>query len=646
MPKADSDHHRSITRAADPEALRHETPGSLEEGADTIRRTATRLPLKPGVYRMIDAKGEVLYVGKAKSLKKRVSQYAQVARQPTRLKRMIAQVKSIEVIETHTEVEALLLEANMIKRLTPPYNILLRDDKSFPYILITGDHDYPQIVKHRGTRKASEGARKGDYFGPFANGYMVTQTVTTLQRAFMLRNCSDNVFASRTRPCLQYQIKRCTAPCVGRVTKDEYGSQVREALAFLSGRSHDVQARLADRMQQASDALEFEEAARLRDRIKALTDIQAHQTINAHDVDDADIMALHKEGGQNCLQVFFFRNGRNYGNHAYYPRADALTPPEQVLSAFIAQFYANKPIPPKILLNQPIEGHGLLAAALTQSAGHKVDILVPRRGEKRQLVEHAELNAREALARRQAESANQRRLLEGMAAVFGLEQPPRRIEVYDNSHIQGAHPVGAMIVAGPEGLMKQAYRKFNIKDNITPGDDYAMMREVMRRRFQRALKEDPERTHNTWPDVVLIDGGKGQLNVACEVFADLGITDVTLIGVAKGPDRHAGREHFFVPGQEPISLEMNDPVLYYLQRLRDEAHRFAIGTHRSKREKTLSSSPLDDIPGIGPKRKKALLHHFGSAKAVAAAGLSDLEAVNGINKAVAQIIYDHFHDSR
>jgi excinuclease ABC subunit C len=615
-------------------------------GGEVIRAALPTLTLGPGVYRMLDAKGDALYVGKARNVKRRVAQYLQFGRMPNRLQRMVSETRQLEVITTHTEVEALLLESNLIKRLTPRYNVLLRDDKSFPYIAILAEHDYPQLAKHRGARD-----RKGRYYGPFASAGAVNQTLTALQRAFLLRSCPDTVFNGRTRPCLLYQIKRCSAPCVGRVGLEDYGKLVAEAEEFLAGRSHDVQTQLAQRMQEASGHQDYETAALFRDRIRALTQVQARQDINVEGVGNADIIAAHQAGGQNCIQVFFFRSGRNYGNRAYFPRADRQLSSAEVLAAFLGQFYDDKPAPPLILLSEDVPDCALIAEALTQKMGSRVQITVPERGDKRKPVEHALANAREALARRMAESSSQARLLEGVAGVFGLDASPNRIEVYDNSHIAGREPLGAMIVAGPDGFMKNAYRKFNIRgvgspDNpggIAPGDDYGMMREVLSRRFARALKEDPTRSSGTWPDLVLIDGGQGQLNATLQVLADLGVNDVPVVAIAKGPDRDAGRERFFMPGREPFSLEPRDPVLYFLQRLRDEAHRFAIGGHRARRSRAIVQSPLDEIAGIGPTRKKALLLHFGSAKAVARAGLSDLENVGGISKAVAKKIYDHFH---
>ncbi len=639
--------------------------GGLARGIEAIRAVLRTMPAGPGVYRMLDAKGEALYVGKARSLKARVANYTHPATLSNRLRRMVAETRTMEVVVTHTEVEALLLENNLIKRLLPRYNVLLRDDKSFPYIQLTGDHDFPQIVKHRGARSAP-----GDYFGPFASAGAVARTIIALQRAILLRSCSDSVFASRTRPCLLYQIKRCSAPCVGRVDKPGYDRLVNEARGFLSGRSKEVQERLALGMQEAADRLDFETAALIRDRIRALTQIQGRQDISIDGIEDADVVAAHQAGGHTCVQVFFFRAGQNWGNRAYFPSHDRQMPVEEVLGAFLGQFYDNKPPPHLVLLSHAPVDAALLEEALSSRVGRRVELAVPQRGDKRKLLDHALLNAREALGRRLSESATQQKLLEGVAQAFGLDAPPQRIEVYDNSHIQGSHAVGAMIVAGPDGFMKSAYRKFTIRgeggdgaeppagdglaaaieasaepetERPAPGDDYAMMREMLRRRFARALKEDPTRERGTWPDLLLIDGGAGQLSVARQVLADLGIDDIPLCAIAKGPDRNAGRERFFRPGREPFGLEPRDPVLYYLQRLRDEAHRFAIGTHRARRAKAIGSSPLDDIPGIGARRKKALLHHFGSARGVSRAGLADLERVAGISKAVAQKIYDHFH---
>ncbi len=611
--------------------------GGLARGAATIAEAVKTLPATPGVYRMLDRRGDALYVGKAKNLKKRVATYSQAGKLPRRLQRMVADTVAVEVVTTHTEIEALLLESNLIKRLMPRDNVLLRDDKSFPYILITGDHEYPEITKHRGAR-----TRPGDYFGPFASAGAVNRTITALEKAFLLRSCPDTVYATRTRPCLMYQIKRCAAPCVGYVSKADYGELVRQTRDFLTGHSQGVQQRLANAMQEASERLDFETAGVYRDRIRALTHIQSRQDINVRDIDDADVIAAHQAAGRTCIQVFFFRAGRNYGNRAYYPTHDKTLSPETVLGAFIAQFYDNKPVPELVLLSHQPKDEALIAEALSFRAGHKVQLHHPKRGNKRKLVEHALVNARESLARRMAESSTQRQLLEDMAERLNLEGAPERIEVYDNSHIQGTDPYGAMIAAGPEGFIKNAYRKFRIKD-AGPGDDYAMMREVLTRRFSRALKEDPERGGAQWPDLILIDGGRGQLSCACEALADLGLGDLSVAAIAKGPERNAGRERIYMAGRDPLLLEPRDPVLYFLQRLRDEAHRFAIGSHRAGRGKARLRSVLDDVPGVGAKRKKALLHHFGSAQAVARAGLADLVAVEGISKVVARRIYDHFH---
>jgi excinuclease ABC subunit C len=623
----------------------------IASGIAVINGYLRTLPANPGVYRMVNRAGDVLYVGKAKNLKKRVASYTNLMRQPNRLRRMISETETMEFVTTHTEAEALLLEANLIKRFKPRYNILLRDDKSFPSILVTSDHDFPQVLKHRGGRK-----RKGDYFGPFASAWAVNETLAVLQRAFLLRSCTDAVFSARTRPCLLHQIKRCSAPCVGRVSEDDYAILVGEAREFLTGQSQKVQKRLAGLMQQASDRLEFEIAAQYRDRINALTRVQAHQDINIGGSAGVDVVAAHQAGGQTCIQVFFFRAGRNNGNRAYFPShaQDQETP--QVLEAFLAQFYATNPPPRTILLSHRLPNSALVAEALSVRADRRVRLTVPQRGEKRALIDHAAANSRDALNRRLAESATQRKLLEGLAAHLDLEGPPQRIEVYDNSHISGTKSVGAMIVAGPEGLLKAAYRKFNIRghaekedpadgrgETASPGDDYAMMREVLTRRFARALQEDPDRWRGQWPDLVLIDGGAGQLGVAREVFAELGIEDVDLVAIAKGPDRNAGREKIFLVGKKPLTLPDRDPVLYFLQRLRDEAHRFAIGAHRGKRSRSISKSTLDEIPNIGPKRKKALLHHFGSAATVAAAGRADLEAVEGISREIANKVYEWFH---
>ncbi len=661
-----------------------ESDGPMAVGVTVIVRNLETMPSAPGVYRMLSVKGDALYVGKAKNLKRRVAAYTRLDRLPLRLKRMVAETAAMEVVTTHTEVEALLLESNLIKRLAPRYNILLRDDKSFPHILVTDDHAWPQIVKHRGAR-----TRKGTYFGPFASAGAVNQTLSALQRAFLLRSCSDSVFASRTRPCLLYQIKRCSAPCVERIDHQSYLGLVEEARAFLSGRGRRVRDDLVARMEEASGALDYEQAAIFRDRIRALAHIQAHQDVNPQAVEEADAVALYQAGGISCVQVFFFRAGCNFGNRAYFPAHAQDVGAAEVMAAFLGQFYADKVPPAEILVSVEPASPAIVAAALSEKAGRKVAVIRPMRGDRRRLLDRALDNAREALGRRLAESGAQARLLEGVAALFGLDQPPRRIEIYDNSHIQGSHAIGAMVVAGPEGPIKSAYRTFNIRTAdlkpgaqapdsddrrpaspgaqapdsddrrpaspgaqapdskngrpASPGDDYAMMREVLDRRFRRALKEDPDRDRGLWPELVLIDGGAGQLHAVQDIFADLGIEDVALAAIAKGPDRDAGRERFFLPGRAPFSLEPKDPVLYYLQRLRDEAHRFAIGTHRARRSRAIGQSLLDEVAGIGAARKKALLHHFGAARTVAEAGLADLEQVPGISRALAKKIYDHFH---
>lgn len=618
----------------------------LVSGAGVISALLPSLSLGPGVYRMLNARGDVLYVGKARSLRKRVSTYAHPERLPIRLQRMVSETASMEFVTTHTEVEALLLESNLIKQLTPRYNILLRDDKSFPDILIRSDHPYPQLVKHRGARN-----RPGEYFGPFASAGAVNRTLTALQKAFLLRNCSDSIFANRTRPCLQYQIKRCSAPCVDRITPDDYAASVTQAMRFLQGGSQDVQTGLAEAMQEASEALDFERAAALRDRIRAMAAVQTHQDINVDGVSDADVIALHMQGGATCVQVFFFRAGRNNGGRAFFPSHDADQSAASILAAFLGQFYDTRQPPKSLYVSELPDEQALLEEALSIKADRTVHIQAPQRGSKRQLIDHAISNAKDALGRRLAESSTQRKLLDGLAEALKLDRRLDRVEAYDNSHSGGTNAVGAMIVAGPDGFEKNAYRKFNIKRpapasedaEIAGGDDYAMLQEVLTRRFTRALKEDPDRDRGQWPDLVIVDGGKGQLGVAEEVFAELGIDDVALAGVAKGPEREAGRERLFVPGRESFLLPPRDPVLYFIQRMRDEAHRFAIGAHRTRRAKSAHTSPLDDIPGIGGKRKKALLLRFGSAKAVARAGLKDLEAVDGVSAALAQKIYDHFN---
>ncbi len=623
-------------------------------GADLIGEFVKRLPNSPGVYRMLNKDGEVMYVGKARSLKKRVSNYAQGRLHSNRLTRMVRETVHMEFVTTRTEVEALLLEANLIKRLRPRFNVLLRDDKSFPYILITGDTRAPALYKHRGAR-----ARKGDYFGPFASASAVGRTINSLQRAFLLRTCTDSVFESRTRPCLLYQIKRCSGPCTHEVSDEDYGELVRQAKDFLSGRSQNVKESIARAMNEAAEDLDFERAAVFRDRLAGLSHVQSHQGINPAGVEEADIFAIHHEGGLSCIQVFFFRAGQNWGNQAYFPKADPQLTSAEVLNAFLAQFYDDRPCPRLVLLSETIEEQELLAAALTERAGHKVAISIPQRGEKKDLLDHVSANAREAHGRKLAETASQSRLLAGLAETFELPYVPRRIEIYDNSHIMGTNAVGGMVVAGPEGFVKGQYRKFNIKStDITPGDDFGMMREVMTRRFSRLLKEEgkpdrsvaPEESGDNpfpaWPDVILIDGGQGQMSAVRKILDELDITDsVIAIGVAKGVDRDAGRERFFVKGKPDFNLPPRDPVLYFIQRMRDEAHRFAIGSHRARRKKEMVKNPLDEIGGIGPTRKRALLQHFGTAKAVSRAAVSDLMAVEGISEAVARLVYNHFHES-
>lgn len=627
-----------MTTTPDPKLLKKGRTG-FAAGAAVLHQHLKNMTEQPGVYRMIAADGSVLYVGKAKNLKKRVASYTQSARLPNRLQRMVAQIRSLEIVTTRTEAEALLLEANFIQQFSPPFNVLLRDDKSYPYILITRDHDFPQLAKHRGAQN-----RKGWYFGPFASAGSVTETLTLLQRAFQLRNCSDSYFAARTRPCLQYHIKRCTAPCVGKTSTEDYARQVEEARAFLKGKNLDVQKKLAADMEKASNALDFENAAKLRDRIKVLTNIQARQDINMIGLGDADVIALHQQSGKTGIQVFFFRSDRNYGARMFYPSHDRQMPVPEILSSFVAQFYADKPAPPLLLFNHKPDDVELLAEVLGENSGHKVTLAAPKAGARKRLVDHAAKNAEEALARHLSGKMEQAKLLDRVAEIFGMPEAPKRIEVYDNSHISGTHAVGGMIAAGSEGFLKKTYRKFNIR-NPSPqagGDDYAMMEEVLTRRFKRLVEEDPERSSGLWPDLVLIDGGAGQLGKVKAVMDNLGITDVTLVGIAKGPDRNAGRERFFMEGRETFSLPEDDPALYYLQRLRDEAHRYAIGTHRAKRAKAIGQSGLEDIQGIGATRKRALLHHFGSAKAVAGAGLEELTRTPGISPAIAKKIHDYF----
>jgi len=633
--------------------------GSLADGRAAILDGVKHAPSAPGVYRMIDARGDVLYVGKAKNIKKRVATYARPTGLDTRIERMLASTRALEFVVTRTETEALLLEANLIKRLRPRFNVLLRDDKSFPYILITSDHWAPQILKHRGAR-----TRPGHYYGPFASVWAVNRTVNALQRAFLLRSCSDPFFESRTRPCLLHQIKRCSAPCTNEIDFNDYAVLVREANAFLSGRSKAVKDELAVAMEKASRALDFERAAVYRDRLAALSAIQAHQGVNPRGVEEADVFALHQHGGFACVEVFFFRTGQNWGNRAYFPKADHAISPGEILAAFLAQFYDDKPCPRLILISHEIEDRALLAEALATKSGHKIEVMMPRRGEKKDLIEHALANAREALGRKLAETSSQKRLLRQLAETFGLPRVPRRIEVYDNSHIQGSNAVGAMIVAGAEGFRKRDYRKFNIRSaELTPGDDFAMMREVLTRRFKRLLAEAPlsavaiaedQLRHDQpesdalqddspWPDLVLIDGGQGQLNAARGVFAELGV-EVPLAAIAKGPDRDAGRETFFIPGRDSFKLPPRDPVLYFVERLRDEAHRFAIGSHRARRKRDLRESGLQEIAGIGPTRKRALLHHFGTLKAIERASVTDLMQVDGISAETARRIYEFFHE--
>jgi excinuclease ABC subunit C len=662
-------------------------PGSLAAGRDAIVAAVKQAPSRPGVYRMIDGRGDVLYVGKAKNIKKRITAYARPTGLDTRIERMVAATRGLEFVVTRTESEALLLEANLIKRLRPRFNVTLRDDKSFPYIVITSDHWAPQILKHRGAR-----SRPGQYYGPFASVWAVNRTINALQRAFLLRSCSDPFFESRTRPCLLHQIKRCSAPCTKEIDFSEYAALVREANAFLSGRSKAVKDDLAAAMEQASDALDFEHAAVYRDRLSALSAIQSQQGINPRTVEEADVFAVHQQGGFTCVEVFFFRTGQNWGNRAYFPKADKSLGSSEVLSAFLAQFYDDKPPPRVILISHKIEDQALLAEALCTKSGHKVEISAPQRGEKKDLMAHALANAREALGRKLAETSSQQRLLAQLAETFALPRPPRRIEVYDNSHIQGSNAVGAMIVAGPEGFRKKDYRKFNIRSTeLTPGDDFAMMREVLERRFKRLMNEAPrempsplageggveqsatpdegsvdagnpepspdlaalglplpqgereDEEDSPWPDLVLIDGGLGQLNAAREILEKLG-AQVPLVAIAKGPDRDAGRETFFLPGRDSFKLPPRDPVLYFVERLRDEAHRFAIGSHRTRRTKDMREAGLQEIAGIGPTRKRALLHHFGTLKAIERAAVSDLMQVEGISAETARRIYEFFHD--
>ena len=622
-------------------------------GAAAISAYLKSLSSAPGVYRMIDSAGDVIYVGKARNLKARVTSYTRTGTHSNRIERMIAATATMEFVSVRTEAEALLLEANLIKRFRPRFNVVMRDDKSFPYILISREHAFAEIRKHRGARNV-----KGDYFGPFASAGAVNRTINTLERAFLLRSCSDHVFESRTRPCLLHQIKRCAAPCTGEIIKADYDQLVSEAVRFLKGESQTVRQMYQRLMGEAAEKQEYERAAAYRNRLWALAHITADQTINPEGIEEADIFAAHQEGGQTCIQVFFFRTGQNWGNRAYYPKADKSLGPEEILDSFVAQFYDDKPVPRLLLLSHEVPSRDLLAEALSTKAERKVEIRVPQRGTKSGLVEHALSNAREALGRRMAEGSSQLKLLDGVRERFGLTELPRRIEVFDNSHISGSNALGAMIVAGAEGFIKKEYRKFNIKsDDLSPGDDYAMMREVLTRRYRRLVENEAASTGGDArsdepdvplrPDLILIDGGAGQLAIAVEVLAELGLGDIPVLGVAKGPDRDAGREHFHAPDRRlPVMLEPKDPVLYFVQRLRDEAHRFAIGAHRAKRSKAIGANPLDEISGIGPARRRALLKHFGSAKAVSRAGARDLKAVDGISEEMAEKIYDFFHERR
>ncbi len=611
----------------------------VPRGHEVIADYVRKLDGSPGVYRMLDPEHNVLYVGKAKNLKNRVSNYARPSGHSARIARMISETSQMMFLTTRTETEALLLEQNLIKQLKPRYNVLLRDDKSFPNIMLTKDSDFPQLSKHRGARK-----RKAAYFGPFASASAVNRTLNQLQKVFLLRTCSDPDFESRTRPCLQYQIKRCTAPCVGKISKEDYAELVNEAERFLQGRHSGLQEKLAHEMQTASDAMEFERAAAFRDRIRALTQVQTAQGINPRTVGEGDVIGLHMEGGQACVQVFFIRAHQNWGNKDFYPKTNGAEA-EEVLASFIGQFYEKRDPPRQLILSHDIEERDLMAEALSEKAGKKIEILVPQRGEKQELVASALRNARESLGRKMSEGAAQEKLLEGLKEAFDLPRVPARIEVYDNSHIQGAHAVGAMIVAGPEGFMKNHYRKYDIRgDDITPGDDFGMMKEVLTRRFKRLFKDDPDRSKGLWPDLLLIDGGAGQVSAVHEIMVKEGVTDIPMIGVAKGIDRDQGKEEFHRIGHRVMALRRNDPVLYFIQRMRDEAHRFVIGTHRAKRSKAMGLTKLDDIPGIGATRKRALLEHFGSAKAVEGAHLDDLMAVDGISEKVAQTVYDFFHE--
>ena len=643
MSKADRpDHPRAAERFNEEKAtyaVRGSDAPDLEAGVASIRNVLKTLPVRPGVYRMQDARGDVLYVGKARALRNRVNSYTQVAKLPKRLQRMVAQTRSMTIVTTRTEAEALLLEAQLIKRFRPAYNVLLRDDKSFPFILLREDHDFPRVQKHRGARRV-----KGQYYGPFASAGSVTRTLNALQKLFLLRSCSDSFFANRSRPCLLYQIKRCSAPCVDRIDRKDYAELVADAKSFLAGKSTNVQSRLSKSMAVAAEAQDYELAAVYRDRLRALTYIQGSQTVHAEGLGDGDIFALACKAGAMCIQAFFIRGGQNWGHRAFFPAHTADVPEAEVLSSFLVQFYEDMPPPRRILVDRDLPDAALLSEALTERAERKIAIERPQRGDRRKLMDQARRNAEEALERRMAETTTQGRLLRDLADTFELPEPPKRIEVYDNSHIMGTNATGAMIVAGPEGFRKNNYRKFNIKRKETqPGDDFAMMREVLERRFARLEKDDPDRSSGEWPDMLLIDGGKGQLSAVCEILEDSGVHDVPVVAVSKGPDRNAGREIFHVPGGREISLPPNSALLFYLQRLRDEAHRFAIGTHRQKRAKSLTTSSLDEVPGIGPNRKRALLMHFGTARAVKSAALEDLERAPGISKAMARQLYDYFH---
>lgn len=640
---ADRPDHPKAAERFNEEQATHAVRGAeqpdLEKGVAAIREVLKTLPRRPGVYRMQDSRGDVLYVGKARALKNRVTNYTQVAKLSKRLQRMVAQTRSMTIVTTRTEAEALLLEAQLIKRFRPPYNVLLRDDKSFPFILLREDHEFPRVQKHRGARRI-----KGQYYGPFASAGSVTRTLNALQKLFLLRSCSDSYFENRSRPCLLYQIKRCSAPCVGRISEEDYGELVGEAKEFLAGRSTGVQSRLSRLMAEAAEKQDYELAAIYRDRLRALTYIQGSQTVHAEGLGDADVFALACKAGTVSIQAFFIRGGQNWGHRAFFPAHTNDVPEADVLSSFLVQFYEEMPPPRRLLLDREVADQTLLEEALAERSGRKVGIEIPKRGARHKLVEQARRNAEEALDRRLAETTTQGKILRELADTFELAEVPRRIEVYDNSHIMGTNATGAMIVAGPEGFRKNSYRKFNIKRPETqPGDDFAMMREVLERRFARLEKEDPDRQSGEWPDLLLIDGGKGQLSTVCEVMEDAGVHDVPVVGVSKGPDRNAGRETFHLPGGRELTLPPNSALLFYLQRLRDEAHRFAIGTHRQKRAKSLTTSTLDDVPGIGPTRKRALLMHFGTARAVKGAALDDLEKAPGISSATARQVYDYFH---